>query len=68
MCIIGRILEEDEFFNLVVEDENFANFVKKTLLSDNKILEDKLSNLNNLKNDVCVSYKNGEMKLFDGDV
>ena len=68
MYIIGRILEEDEFFNLVVKDENFADFVKNTLLSDNKILEDKLSNLDNLKNDVGVSYKNDEMKLFDGDV
>ena len=64
MYVIGRSLEEDEFFNLVVEDENFADFVKERLCSDNKILEDKLSNLENLKNDVGVSYKNGKMKLF----
>ena len=68
MYVIGRSLEEDEFFNLVVEDENFADFVKKRLCSDNKMMEDKLSNLESLKNDVGVSYKNGEMKLFVGDV
>ena len=66
MYIIGRSLEEDDFFNLVVEDENFDNFVKNTLQSDNKILEDKLSNLENLKNNVGVSYKSGKMKLFVG--
>lgn len=68
MYVIGRSLEEDEFFNLVVKDENFADFVKKILCSDNKILEDKLSNLESLKNDVGVSYKNSKMKLFVGDV
>ena len=68
MYVIGRSLDEDEFFNLVVKDENFADFVKERLCSDNKILEDKLSNLENLKNDVGVSYKNGKMKLFVGDV
>ena len=68
MYVIGRSLDEDEFFNLVVKDENFADFVKERLCSDNKILEDKLSNLENLKNDVGISYKNGKMKLFVGDV
>ena len=68
MYVIGRSLEEDEFFNLVVEDENFADFVKKRLCSDNKMMEDKLSNLESLKNDVGVSYKKGKMKLFVGDV
>lgn len=63
MYVIGRSLDEDEFFNLVVKDENFADFVKERLCSDNKILEDKLSNLENLKNDVGVSYKNDKMKL-----
>ena len=67
MYVIGRSLEEDEFFNLVVEDENFADFVKKRLCSDNKMMEDKLSNLESLKNDVGVSYKNGKRKLFIGD-
>lgn len=64
MYVIGRSLDEDEFFNLVVKDENFADFVKERLCSDNKILEDKLSNLENLKNDVGVSYKNDKMKLL----
>ena len=68
MYITGICLDEDEFFNLVVKDENFADFVKERLCSDNKILEDKLSNLENLKNDAGVSYKNGKMKLFVGDV
>ena len=68
MYVIGRSLDEDEFFNLVVKDENFADFVKERLCSDNKILEDKLSNLENLKNDVGVSYKNDKIKLFVGDV
>ena len=68
MYVIGRSLEEDDFFNLVVRDENFVDFVKNTLQSDNKMLEDKLSNLEGLKNDVGVYYKNGKMKLFDGDV
>ncbi len=68
MYVIGRSLEEDEFFNLVVEDENFADFVKKRLCSDNKMMEDKLPNLESLKNGVGVSYKNGKMKLFVGDV
>lgn len=68
MYVIGRSLEEDEFFNLVVEDENFADFVKNRLCSDNKMMEDKLSNLESLKNDVGVSYKNVKMKLFVGDV
>ena len=63
MYVIGRSLDEDEFFNLVVKDENFADFVKERLCSDNKILEDKLSNLENLKNAVGVSYKNDKMKL-----
>lgn len=66
MYIIGRSLEEDEFFNLVVKDENFTDFVKKILQSDNKIFEDKLSNLESLKNDVGVSYKSSKMKLFVG--
>ena len=39
-----------------------------TNINNNKILEDKLSNLDNLKNDVGVSYKNDKMKLFVGDV
>ena len=64
MYVIGRSLEEDKFFNLVVEDENFADFVKKRLCSDNKMMEDKLSNLESLKTDVGVSYKNGKMKLL----
>ena len=68
MYITEKSLEEDNFFDLVVEDEDFADFVKNTLQSDNKMLEDKLSNLDSLKNDVGVSYKNGKMKLFDGDV
>ena len=68
MYVIGRSLDEDEFFNLVVKDENFADFVKERLCSDNKILEDKLSNLESLKNDAGVSYKNSKMKLFVGDV
>jgi hypothetical protein len=67
MYVIGKRLEDTEFFNLVVEDENFADFVKKRLCSDNKMMEDKLSNLENLKTDVGVSYKNGKMKLFIGD-
>ena len=64
MYVIGRSLDEDEFFNLVVKDENFADFVKERLCSDNKIMEDKLSNLESLKNDAGVSYKNCKMKLF----
>ena len=68
MYITEKSLEEDNFFDLVVEDEDFADSVKNTLQSDNKMLEDKLSNLESLKNDVGVSYKNGKMKLFDGDV
>ena len=64
MYVIGRSLEEDEFFNLVVEDENFADWVKNKLSSDNEVLEDKLSNLESLKTDVGVSYKNGKMKLL----
>ena len=64
MCVIGKRLEDTEFFNLVVEDENFADWVKKRLCSDNKMLEDKLSNLESLKTDVGVSYKNGKMKLL----
>ena len=68
MYVIGRSLDEDEFFNLVVKDENFADFVKERLCSDNKTLEDKLSNLENLKNEIGVSYKNDKMKLFVGDV
>ena len=64
MYVIGRSLEEDEFFNLVVEDENFADWVKNRLSSDNEMLEDKLSNLESLKTDVGVSYKNGKMKLL----
>ena len=68
MYITGICLEEDEFFNLVVKDENFADFVNKILHSDNKILEDKLSNLEGLKNDVGVSHKNSKVKLFGGDV
>ena len=67
MYVIGRSLEEDEFFNLVVEDENFADWVKNRLSSDNEMLEEKLSNLESLKTDVGVSYKNGKMKLFIGD-
>ena len=67
MYVIGRSLEEDEFFNLVVEDENFADWVKNRLSSDNEMLEDKLSNLESLKTDVGVSCKNGKMKLFIGD-
>ena len=62
----GRFVE-DEFFNLVVEDENFADWVKNRLSSDNEVLEDKLSNLESLKTDVGVSYKNGKMKLFIGE-
>ena len=64
MCVIGKRLEDTEFFNLVVEDENFADWVKKRLCSDNKMLEDKLSNLESLKTAVGVSYKNGKMKLL----
>ena len=64
MYVIGRSLEEDEFFNLVVEDENFADWLKNRLSSDNEVLEDKLSNLESLKTDVGVSYKNGKMKLL----
>ena len=64
MYVIGRSLEEDEFFNLVVEDENFADWLKNRLSSDNEMLEDKLSNLESLKTDVGVSYKNGKMKLL----
>lgn len=64
MYVIGKRLEDTEFFNLVVEDENFADWVKNRLSSDNEMLEDKLSNLESLKTDVGVSYKNGKMKLF----
>ena len=67
MYVIGKRLEDTKFFNLVVEDENFADFVKKRLSSDNEMLEDRLSNLEGLKTDVGVSYKNGKMKLFIGD-
>ena len=64
MYVIGKRLEDTEFFNLVVEDENFADWVKNSLSSDNEMLEDKLSNLESLKTDVGVSYKNGKMKLL----
>ena len=64
MYVIGKRLEDTEFFNLVVEDENFADWVKNRLSSDNEMLEDKLSNLESLKTDVGVSYKNGKMKLI----
>ena len=64
MYVIGKRLEDTEFFNLVVEDENFADWVKNRLSSDNEMLEDKLSNLESLKTDVGVSYKNGKMKLL----
>ena len=64
MYVIGKRLEDTEFFNLVVEDENFADWVKNRLSSDNEMLEDKLSNLESLKTDVSVSYKNGKMKLL----
>jgi hypothetical protein len=64
MYVIGKRLEDTEFFNLVVEDENFADWVKNRLSSDNEVLEDKLSNLESLKTDVGVSYKNGKMKLL----
>ena len=64
MYVIGKRLEDTEFFNLVVEDENFADWVKNRLSSDNEMLEDKLSNLESLKIDVGVSYKNGKMKLL----
>ena len=67
MKVIGKRLEDTEFFNLVVEDENFADWVKNRLSSDNEMLEEKLSNLKSLKTDVGVSYKNGKMKLFIGD-
>ena len=64
MYVIGKRLEDTEFFNLVVEDENFADWVKNRLSSDNEMLEGKLSNLESLKTDVGVSYKNGKMKLL----
>ena len=64
MYVIGKRLEDTEFFNLVAEDENFADWVKNRLSSDNEMLEDKLSNLESLKTDVGVSYKNGKMKLL----
>ena len=64
MYVIGKRLEDTEFFNLVVEDENFADWLKNRLSSDNEMLEDKLSNLESLKTDVGVSYKNGKMKLL----
>ena len=64
MYVIGKRLEDTEFFNLVVEDENFADWLKNRLSSDNEVLEDKLSNLESLKTDVGVSYKNGKMKLL----
>ena len=64
MYVIGKRLEDTEFFNLVVEDENFADWVKNRLSSDNEMLEEKLSNLESLKTDVGVSYKNGKMKLL----
>ena len=67
MYVIGKRLEDTEFFNLVVEDENFADWLKNKLSSDNEMLEEKLSNLESLKTDVGVSYKNGKMKLFIGD-
>ena len=64
MYVIGKRLEDTEFFNLVVEDENFADWLKNRLSSDNEMLEEKLSNLESLKTDVGVSYKNGKMKLL----
>ena len=64
MYVIGKRLEDTEFFNLVVEDENFADWLKNKLSSDNEMLEEKLSNLESLKTDVGVSYKNGKMKLL----
>ena len=64
MYVIGKRLEDTEFFNLVVEDENFADWLKNRLSSDNEMLEDKLSNLESLKTDMGISYKNGKMKLL----
>ena len=64
MYVIGKRLEDTEFFNLVVEDENFADWLKNRLSSDNEMLEEKLSNLESLKTDVGVSYKNGKMELL----
>ena len=64
MYVIGKRLEYTELFNLVVEDENFADWLKNRLSSDNEMLEEKLSNLESLKTDVGVSYKNGKMKLL----
>lgn len=67
MHMVWKSVTEDEFFRLVEEDADLAKFMEDRLRSYNKALEEKLSNLDNLKSIVGVSYKNDKMKLFVGD-
>lgn len=67
MHMVWKSVTEDEFFSLVEEDADLAKFMEDRLKSYNKALEEKLSNLDNLKSIVGVSYKNDKMKLFVGD-
>ena len=67
MHMIWKSVTEDEFFSLVEDDADLAKFMEDRLKSYNKALEEKLSNLDNLKSIVGVSYKNDKMKLFVGD-
>ena len=67
MHMVWKSVTEDEFFSLVEDDADLAKFMEDRLNSYNKALEEKLSNLDNLKSIVGVSYKNDKMKLFVGD-
>ena len=69
MYLVGKVLSEEDFINLVVDDAEYCEFVKSKLdgkLSDNKILSSKLDNLDDLKAKIGVNYSSSKrINLFE---
>ena len=69
MYIIGKEISDTEFYNLVVENQEVLEDVKRILgrnFSDNDILKEKLENLSKLKAENKISYLSDKSnKLFE---
>ena len=69
MYLVGKVLSNEDYIALVVDDEEYCEFVKSKLdgkLLDNKIVSSKLDSLDELKAKIGVSYSSSKrIKLFE---